>query len=159
MVQQGDWERRPLRHGNITQNRLWYRSDFHRGQDDFDRWQGRVWDFLPADSVCPGTPGELPHLQGVQCRGPGARAIGENQQYQSQNGPETGPAVDDDLGCKQWHAVVEDEMEMENVGVFNAAFCSLTMKQTMLPKNCSRISYLPIMISSTEVLYWCLPFN
>lgn len=42
--------------------------------------------------------------------------------------------MDDDLGCKQWHAVIEDEMEMENVGVFNAAFCSFTMKQTMLPK-------------------------
>lgn len=42
--------------------------------------------------------------------------------------------MDDDLGRKQWHAVVEDEMEMENVGVFNAAFCSLTMKQTMLPQ-------------------------
>lgn len=35
--------------------------------------------------------------------------------------------MDDDLGRKQWHAVVEDEMEMENVGVFNAAFCSLTV--------------------------------
>lgn len=42
--------------------------------------------------------------------------------------------MDDDLGRKQWHAVLEDEMEIRIVGVFNAAFCSLTMKQTMLPK-------------------------
>lgn len=42
--------------------------------------------------------------------------------------------MDDDLGRKQWHAVLEDEMGMENVGVFNAAFCSLTMIQRMLPK-------------------------
>lgn len=40
--------------------------------------------------------------------------------------------MDDDLGCKQWHAVVEDEMEMENVGVFNAAFCSKKLQQNSL---------------------------